>query len=98
MPSDKKKPAAPTPPTITTIDAPVIVTVAEKNALADETNPVLTTLPIKVVPQQISLTPPPAYTPTNGAPRGFVARLRSKFSRRPPRWNEDKVRFNLENF
>ncbi|KAI6240675.1 Integral membrane protein 2 [Aphelenchoides fujianensis] len=93
--STQKNAAAPTSPTIGS-GAPIIVTVAEKNALADETNPVLTTIPMKLsppAPPPISI-PPPAYSAPgsggDGGRRGFVHRLRSKL-RRPPRWSEDRV-------
>ncbi|KAI6192132.1 Integral membrane protein 2 [Aphelenchoides bicaudatus] len=90
MPDKKKQKVAPI--ALANGQTPMIVTVAEKNALADQTNPVLSTIPIKMPsPQPISITPPPAYTPNaNEAPKSLMAKLRSKL-RRPPRWNEDKV-------
>lgn len=90
MPGHKKQTVAPV--ALSTGQAPIIVTIAEKNALADETNPVLTNIPIKMpAPQPISITPPPAYTPNVAPPKGLLAKLRSKL-RRPPRWDEDRVR------
>jgi hypothetical protein len=93
MPGDKKKHTV-APLAISNAQTPVIVTVAEKNALADQTNPVLSSIPMKLPPHQpVSITPPPAYSP-NEAPRGLIAKLRSKL-RRPPRWNEDKVNLSF---
>ncbi|KAI6204875.1 hypothetical protein M3Y94_00727800 [Aphelenchoides besseyi] len=95
MPTKQKTTTAPSAPIISS-GAPVIVTVAEKNALADETNPVLETLPMKIVPPlpaAIISVPPPAYSATNGGDderRGFVQRIKNKL-RRPPRWSEDRV-------
>lgn len=85
MPGDNKKHTI-----IAHAQSPIIVTVAEKNALADQTNPVLSSIPMKLPqPQPISVTPPPAYS-AEEAPRSLISKLKSKM-RKQPRWSEDKV-------
>jgi hypothetical protein len=90
MPSNKTKHTV-APITISNAQAPIIVTVAEKNALADQTNPVLSSIPMKMPsPAPISITPPPAYSQNVDPPRGLIAKLKQKF-RKPSRWSEDRV-------
>ena len=104
MPSSNTKPLAPASPS-SVAAPPIIVTLEEKNSLADATNPVLTSIPLKIAPPapiSVVASPPPAYTlgayggGSTGGDGGdrpsatFVQRLRAKF-RRPSRWDKSGV-------